>query len=158
MLLYKVLQACYGQNNFIITSLSTFSSWSPQNFCFLFFTSSWPFKKQTNHLHGESVCRTRIGTTCVSNPLHPNQSMLLILFLTVFYREWLEGDKNNPPPPDVRKKGRNSDWGHLFNRDVVSMPDKWEYPWYVTAAYQGWPLVGGHEISDKTTSLIQFVV
>ena len=35
-----------------------------------------------------------------------------------------------PPPPARRKQGRNADWPHLFNRDVLSMPDKWEYPWY----------------------------
>ena len=35
-----------------------------------------------------------------------------------------------PPPPESRKNGRNHDWGHLFNRDVISMPDKWEYPWF----------------------------
>lgn len=43
---------------------------------------------------------------------------------------WLTGDPNQPPPPASRQHGRNSDWGHLFNRDVISMPDKWEYPWY----------------------------
>ncbi len=43
---------------------------------------------------------------------------------------WLEGDPLQPPPPERRKQGRNSDWGHLYNRDVISMPDKWEYPWY----------------------------
>src|SRR5438067_11133740 len=43
---------------------------------------------------------------------------------------WLEGDPLQPPPPEQRKHGRNSDWGHLYNRDVISMPDKWEYPWY----------------------------
>ena len=43
---------------------------------------------------------------------------------------WLEGDPANPPPPVVRKKGRNKDWTHLYNDDVLSMPDKWEYPWY----------------------------
>jgi hypothetical protein len=45
-------------------------------------------------------------------------------------REWLQGDPGRPPPPASRRNGRNSDWGHLFNRDVISMPDKWEYPWY----------------------------
>jgi hypothetical protein len=45
-------------------------------------------------------------------------------------REWLDGDPQQPPPPPQRKEGRNAEWGHLFNRDVVSMPDKWEYPWY----------------------------
>ena len=44
---------------------------------------------------------------------------------------WLEGDPDTPTPPNSRLKGRNSEmeWQHLFNRDVVSMPDKWEYPW-----------------------------
>src|SRR5262249_48975356 len=45
-------------------------------------------------------------------------------------RDWLEGDSNEPRPPQSRKEGRNSDWTHLYNRDVISMPDKWEYPWY----------------------------
>jgi hypothetical protein len=43
---------------------------------------------------------------------------------------WLEGDPNQPAPPKERLEGRNHSWRHLFNRDVVSMPDKWEYPWY----------------------------
>ena len=43
---------------------------------------------------------------------------------------WLNGDPNMPPPPPERKHGRNSTWRHLFNEDVISMPDKWEYPWY----------------------------
>jgi Glycosyl hydrolase family 63 C-terminal domain len=45
-------------------------------------------------------------------------------------KEWLEGDPGNPPPPAQRKNGRNSQWPHLYNADVISMPDKWEYPWY----------------------------
>jgi hypothetical protein len=45
---------------------------------------------------------------------------------------WLEGDPGQPPPPPDHQHGRNSDWTHLFNRDVLSMPDKWEYPWYAT--------------------------
>ena len=45
-------------------------------------------------------------------------------------REWLKGDPAQPPPPAGRKYGRNSEWTHLNNADVVSMPDKWEYPWY----------------------------
>ena len=43
---------------------------------------------------------------------------------------WLEGDPAQPSPPDGRRSGRNADWRHLYNRDVLSMPDKWEYPWY----------------------------
>jgi len=45
-------------------------------------------------------------------------------------RRWLDGDPGQPPPPPERRRGRNADWTHLYNDDVVSMPDKWEYPWY----------------------------
>ena len=41
---------------------------------------------------------------------------------------WLFGDRNTPPPPESRKMGRNRDWAHLHSRDILSMPDKWEYP------------------------------
>lgn len=44
--------------------------------------------------------------------------------------QWLKGDPNQPPPPPERKHGRNADWLHLNNADIISMPDKWEYPWY----------------------------
>jgi hypothetical protein len=43
---------------------------------------------------------------------------------------WLNGDALPPPPPPGRKQGRNRDWGHLNAHDVISMPDKWEYPWF----------------------------
>ena len=43
---------------------------------------------------------------------------------------WLKGDPSMPEPPRERLHGRNSDWTHLYNTDVISMPDKWEYPWY----------------------------
>src|SRR5256712_300769 len=45
-------------------------------------------------------------------------------------KQWSEGVPGNPPPPAERLNGRNKDWPHLYNADVVSMPDKWEYPWY----------------------------
>ncbi|HYS08103.1 MAG TPA: glucosidase [Myxococcales bacterium] len=47
-------------------------------------------------------------------------------------RDWLEGDTGQPAPPAERKLGRNAEWGHLYNADVLSMPDKWEYPWYAS--------------------------
>ena len=43
---------------------------------------------------------------------------------------WLKGDPRQPPPPPQRLAGRNHTWGHLNNRNIISMPDKWEYPWY----------------------------
>jgi hypothetical protein len=45
-------------------------------------------------------------------------------------KRWLSGDPGHPPPPASRLRGRNHLWTHLFNEDVISMPDKWEYPWY----------------------------
>src|SRR5712675_3711314 len=45
-------------------------------------------------------------------------------------KTWLEGDPAGPPPPKERLRGRNKDWTHLYNDDIISMPDKWEYPWY----------------------------
>src|SRR5687767_8883864 len=44
--------------------------------------------------------------------------------------QWLDGDPATPRPPAERRKGRNHEWSHLYNADVISMPDKWEYPWY----------------------------
>ncbi len=46
--------------------------------------------------------------------------------------QWLDGDPAQPQPPRARKNGRNSEWQHLHNLDAISMPDKWEYPWYAT--------------------------
>jgi len=47
-------------------------------------------------------------------------------------KRWLEGDPTQPLPPRQRQRGRNHEWGHLYNEDVISMPDKWEYPWYAS--------------------------
>ncbi|MEP7047360.1 MAG: glucosidase [Ilumatobacteraceae bacterium] len=43
---------------------------------------------------------------------------------------WLDGDPSQPIPSEAHRTGRNASWRHLNNRDVISMPDKWEYPWY----------------------------
>jgi hypothetical protein len=51
-------------------------------------------------------------------------------FYHYIVKTWLEGDPAQPEPPESRRNGRNHDWEHLYNRDVLSMPDKWEYPWY----------------------------
>ncbi|HEX7375156.1 MAG TPA: hypothetical protein VF277_09280, partial [Steroidobacteraceae bacterium] len=44
--------------------------------------------------------------------------------------QWLRGDEAQLPPPGNRRHGRNWEWAHLNNADIISMPDKWEYPWY----------------------------
>jgi len=57
-----------------------------------------------------------------------------LLWTKQFYHyvvaEWLNGDPSQPTPPRSRLTGRNADWHHVFCRDVISMPDKWEYPWF----------------------------
>ena len=46
--------------------------------------------------------------------------------------QWLKGDPKQPEPPLSRMKGRNHEWLHINNADIISMPDKWEYPWYAS--------------------------
>jgi len=62
------------------------------------------------------------------------QALAGMLWTKQFYhydvQRWLEGDPASPPPPRSRWSGRNSQWTNLNNMDVISMPDKWEYPWY----------------------------
>ena len=62
------------------------------------------------------------------------QAFAGLLWSKQFYHydvdRWLKGDPAGPEPPKERLHGRNADWTHLYNADVISMPDKWEYPWY----------------------------
>jgi hypothetical protein len=62
------------------------------------------------------------------------QALAGMIWNKQFYRldvyRWLHGDPSQPPPPPERLHGRNADWRHLAAEDVISMPDKWEYPWF----------------------------
>jgi hypothetical protein len=62
------------------------------------------------------------------------QALAGLLWSKQFYHYsvelWLKGDESQPAPPEQRLEGRNGGWEHLYNLDVLSMPDKWEYPWY----------------------------
>jgi len=62
------------------------------------------------------------------------QALAGVLWTKQFYHYsvelWPEGDPSQPSPPDGRLHGRNSDWAHIYALDVLSMPDKWEYPWF----------------------------
>jgi len=62
------------------------------------------------------------------------QAFAGLLWSKQFYsydvKTWLHGDPTQPPPPPERLDGRNHEWTHLYNEDILSMPDKWEYPWY----------------------------
>ncbi len=62
------------------------------------------------------------------------QAFAGMLWTKQFYhfdvRRWIDGDPSQPDPPEHRRHGRNADWRHLYNKEIISMPDKWEYPWY----------------------------
>jgi len=62
------------------------------------------------------------------------QAFAGLLWSKQFYhyvvKDWIDGDPAQPPPPGERRHGRNREWRHLYNADVISMPDTWEYPWY----------------------------
>ena len=62
------------------------------------------------------------------------QSFAGLLWSKQYYHyvvsQWLQGDPTQPTPPSERKYRRNREWSHLYNADILSMPDKWEYPWY----------------------------
>lgn len=64
------------------------------------------------------------------------QALSGLLWNKQFYhynvRKWMMGDPTQPDPPIERISGRNSDWRHIDNSDIISMPDKWEYPWYAS--------------------------
>ena len=53
-------------------------------------------------------------------------------FYHYYVERWLEGDPAQPPPPNERKEGRNSNWRHFNCEDVMSMPDTWEFPWFAS--------------------------
>ncbi len=62
------------------------------------------------------------------------QSLAGMLWSKQFYhyvvKDWLEGDPAQPKPPESSPERTQCNWAHLYNDDIVSMPDKWEYPWY----------------------------
>jgi hypothetical protein len=62
------------------------------------------------------------------------QGYASLLWSKQFYNfnvsDWIRGDPGQPSPSPKRLTGRNRDWTHLVNHDLISVPDKWEYPWY----------------------------
>lgn len=64
------------------------------------------------------------------------QALAGLIWSKQFYHyiveQWLDGDPGQPPPPPERQSGRNVEWRHLYNERLMSMPDKWEYPWYAS--------------------------
>jgi hypothetical protein len=75
------------------------------------------------------------------------QALAGMIWNKQYYRydvpRWLAGDPTQPPPPAARRRGRNADWQHIDAGEILSMPDKWEYPWFAAwdTAFQCVPLV-----------------
>src|SRR5581483_10856437 len=106
------------------------------------FTSS--LERQGKNRHRSRLRRSHRRSRCVLRAaaarsqrrpeLVQRQAFAGMIWSKQFYYidipQWLKGDPGQPAPPPERKKGRNSGWEHLNNADVISMPDKWEYPWY----------------------------
>jgi hypothetical protein len=103
----------------------------PQVFPFVDFTQSL----QRRHAEAdEFYAELQRGIESIDARNVQRQAFAGLIWSKQFYYldipEWLKGDSAQSPPPENRKNGRNSEWGHLNNADVISMPDKWEYPWY----------------------------
>ncbi|HEU0031372.1 MAG TPA: glucosidase [Kofleriaceae bacterium] len=86
--------------------------------------------EEANHYHG----------TVRNTPMTPDERRIVrqadagLVWSRKFYcyivEHWMEGDPAQPPPPDQRKRGRNRGWENLWARDVIALPDAWEYPWF----------------------------
>ncbi len=113
-------------------------------YCRLFFENEKPenfFGKNFENVFNQRIretdefylSRTPAGSTEEERRIL-RQARAGLLWTKQFYhysvKDWLEGDPAQPKPPESHKYVRNHDWQHLYNRDVISMPDKWEYPWY----------------------------
>ncbi|MGC4089205.1 MAG: hypothetical protein QM756_15235 [Polyangiaceae bacterium] len=89
-----------------------------------------------------SACKRRIEFYAQTLPRNASadeanvarQAYAGLLWSKQFYHyvleQWIDGDPAQPSPPESRKRGRNWEWKHVYCRDVISMPDKWEYPWF----------------------------
>lgn len=83
----------------------------------------------------DAFYRAKLPAGCTEEEHHvARQAYAGLLWSKQFYgyvvRDWLDGDPAYPPPPEERRKGRNHVWTNAYCRDVISMPDKWEYPWF----------------------------
>lgn len=89
------------------------------------------------HQECQQFYRGRLPSGLASVPEYLNiveQGYAGLLWSKQFYHyiveDWLQGDPNQPPPPPNRAAIRNAQWTHLYSRDILSMPDKWEFPWF----------------------------
>ncbi len=91
----------------------------------------------TKRAHEADEFYAALAPTCLTKEhcAIQRQALAGMLWSKQFYHyivdQWLEGDPACPPPEE-RKHGRNSQWRHLYNERVMSIPDKWEFPWYAS--------------------------
>jgi hypothetical protein len=92
----------------------------------------------TKRAHEADEFYAALAPTCLTQEhcTIQRQALAGMLWSKQFYHyvvdQWLEGDPAFPRPAEERKHGRNSEWRHLYNERVMSMPDKWEFPWYAS--------------------------
>jgi len=97
-------------------------------------SDSWSAALRARSQEADDFYESLAPAATADEALVMRQAFAGMLWSKQFYnydvKRWLQGDPTQPAPPPSRLKGRNARWGHIFNRDVISMPDKWEYPWY----------------------------
>jgi hypothetical protein len=104
-------------------------------------TEAAPFGSKFERIFADRIREAdEFYATVIPGDLTPDARLVMrqalagMLWSKQFYhyvvRDWLKGDMGAPAPPSERLNGRNREWSHLYNADVISMPDKWEYPWY----------------------------
>jgi hypothetical protein len=95
---------------------------------------SWSAALESRAREADAFYASLAPAATADEALVMRQAFAGMLWSKQFYNydveRWLRGDPGQPSPPASRMSGRNAGWRHLYNRDVVSMPDKWEYPWY----------------------------
>ncbi|GAB3510304.1 glucosidase family protein [Emticicia fontis] len=99
-----------------------------------FYKRYTPSEKQSESADNQSTDKQLQSTKTGDLKNIQRQAFASLLWSKQYYHydieRWLEGDPNQISPPDERYLGRNAEWTHLKNQDVISMPDTWEYPWY----------------------------
>ncbi|HXV84382.1 MAG TPA: glucosidase [Candidatus Binatia bacterium] len=113
--------------------LSSASSARPPETCFADFEAVLKERKEEADEFYNVVLPPKLAA---DEKLVARQAFAGMLWSRQYYHyivtDWLEGDPGQPTPPPQRLEGRNHDWTHLFTRDVISMPDKWEFPWFAS--------------------------
>jgi hypothetical protein len=97
-------------------------------------TRSWSTAMSVREREADEFYASLAPAATADEALVMRQAFAGMLWSKQFYNydvgRWLDGDPGQPPPPPSRRKGRNAAWRHVYNHDIISMPDKWEYPWY----------------------------